>query len=80
MICCFEGFLSTEDDIISGNMGLKDQLMVLKWIQKNIALFGGDPTKVTIIGQSAGGASVTYHILSPNSKGTKEVFLFSFLY
>ncbi|CAH1113445.1 unnamed protein product [Psylliodes chrysocephalus] len=63
------GFLSTGDELIRGNMGLKDQLLALKWVQKNIHLFGGDPKKVTIKGQSAGSASVTYHILSPASKG-----------
>nr|WEM02080.1 esterase [Phaedon brassicae] len=63
------GFLSTGDEVISGNMGLKDQQFALKWVQTNIHLFGGDPGKVTIMGQSAGGASVTYHILSPGSAG-----------
>ncbi|KAG5884898.1 hypothetical protein JTB14_032583 [Gonioctena quinquepunctata] len=63
------GFLSTGDDVIPGNMGLKDQLLAMKWVKNNIHLFGGDPNKITIIGGSAGGASVTYHILSPQSKG-----------
>lgn len=63
------GFLSTGDKAISGNMGLKDQRLALKWIQQNIHLFGGDPEKVTIMGQSAGSASVTYQILSPGSAG-----------
>ncbi|KAG5879329.1 hypothetical protein JTB14_030192 [Gonioctena quinquepunctata] len=63
------GFLSTGDGVIPGNMGLKDQLMAMKWVKNNIHLFGGDPNKVTLSGRSAGGASVTYHILSPQSKG-----------
>ncbi|KAG5884900.1 hypothetical protein JTB14_032585 [Gonioctena quinquepunctata] len=63
------GFLSTEDTVIPGNMGLKDQQFALKWVQTNIHLFGGDPKKVTIMGQSAGGASVTYQILSLGSQG-----------
>ncbi|XP_025194178.1 venom carboxylesterase-6-like [Melanaphis sacchari] len=63
------GFISTEDDVIPGNYGLKDQVMALRWVQKNIANFGGDPDQVTIFGESAGGASVGYHLLSPLSKG-----------
>ncbi|KAJ8957066.1 hypothetical protein NQ318_007279 [Aromia moschata] len=63
------GFLSTGDTVIPGNMGLKDQQFGLKWVQQNIHLFGGDPNQVTIMGQSAGGASVTYQILSPSSAG-----------
>uniref|UniRef100_A0A1B6J7A4 Carboxylic ester hydrolase n=1 Tax=Homalodisca liturata TaxID=320908 RepID=A0A1B6J7A4_9HEMI len=63
------GFLSTEDDIVPGNNGLKDQVMALQWLQKNIAAFGGNAGSVTITGMSAGGASVHYHYLSPRSVG-----------
>lgn len=63
------GFLSTEDHILPGNMGLKDQSMALRWTWENILAFGGDPRKITIIGISAGAASVHYHYLSPMSKG-----------
>uniref|UniRef100_A0AAG5D6Z8 Carboxylic ester hydrolase n=1 Tax=Anopheles atroparvus TaxID=41427 RepID=A0AAG5D6Z8_ANOAO len=63
------GFLSTEDDIIPGNFGLKDQVTALQWVRKNIRHFGGDPGRVTLVGFSAGGASVHLHYLSPMSRG-----------
>ena len=63
------GFLSTEDSVMPGNLGLKDQTMALEWVQKNIILFGGDKTRVTIFGESAGGASVHFHMLTPKSRG-----------
>lgn len=63
------GFLSTEDGVIPGNFGLKDQVEALRWIQRNIASFNGDPKKVTIVGFSAGGASVQLQYMSPLSDG-----------
>jgi carboxylesterase type B len=53
-------------------MGLKDQTLALKWIQKNIDKFGGDPNSVTVIGCSAGAASVGYHLISDMSKGKTD--------
>lgn len=63
------GFLSTLDDAAPGNWALKDQVAALKWVQGNIEHFGGNHKKVTIFGQSAGGVSVHYHLLSPQSRG-----------
>ncbi|XP_044583859.1 venom carboxylesterase-6-like [Cotesia glomerata] len=63
------GFLSTEDDNISGNMGLKDQNMAIRWVKENIDVFGGDPENISIFGLSAGGVSVHFQYLSRLSKG-----------
>ncbi|XP_011690277.1 PREDICTED: esterase E4-like, partial [Wasmannia auropunctata] len=63
------GFLNLYDKVATGNQGLKDVIMALRWIQKNISEFGGDPENVTIFGESVGGAIVHYLTLSPLAKG-----------
>ncbi len=52
---------------LRGNWGLTDQRLALQWIQRNIAVFGGDASHVTIFGQSAGAISVNIHMTSPSS-------------
>ncbi|KAH1004301.1 hypothetical protein HUJ04_004079 [Dendroctonus ponderosae] len=53
---------------ISGNMGFKDQVQALRWVRANIQQFNGDPENVTLFGESAGSASVHFHVLSPMSR------------
>lgn len=63
------GFLSTEDNVVPGNNGLRDQILALKWIKAHIEYFGGDSNSITISGMSAGGASVQFHYLIPEARG-----------
>ncbi|BES95427.1 esterase [Nesidiocoris tenuis] len=63
------GFGSTGDYILPGNLGLKDQVKALKWIQRNIRNFGGDKNLVTLVGMSSGASCVHLHYISPQSRG-----------
>jgi carboxylesterase type B len=63
------GFLSTLSSVAPGNMGFKDQVMALKWVQRNIDAFDGDVDSITLTGFSGGAASVHLHYMSPLSRG-----------
>lgn len=63
------GFLCLDTKDVPGNAGMKDQVAALRWVNRNIEKFGGDPGNVTIFGNSAGAMSVSYHLVSPMTKG-----------
>ncbi|XP_033502325.1 bile salt-activated lipase [Epinephelus lanceolatus] len=63
------GFLSTGEPDLPGNYGLWDQHYAIAWVNRNIRSFGGDPDNMTVFGESAGGASVSFQTLTPHNKG-----------
>jgi len=69
------GFLALDQlkqenqDSSTGNYGLQDQRFGMQWVQRNVHIFGGDPTRVTIFGESAGAFSVCWHLASSMSRG-----------
>ncbi|XP_054896290.1 bile salt-activated lipase-like isoform X1 [Poeciliopsis prolifica] len=63
------GFLSAGDSTLPGNYGLWDQQAAIAWVHRNIQSFGGDPSNITIFGESAGGAGVSFQTLTPHNKG-----------
>ena len=62
-----DGFVHLEDG--ADNRGLRDQVAALEWVQRNITAFGGDPSRVTIFGQSGGGVSIAFQLAIPASRG-----------
>ncbi|KAK4122612.1 alpha/beta-hydrolase [Parathielavia appendiculata] len=71
------GFLPSDVAARAGllNLGLRDQQMLLEWVQENIEAFGGDPKKVTIVGLSAGAHSIGHHIMYYSRSSTKAPFV-----
>ena len=65
------GFFNVPGTSTRGNYGMLDQIAALRWVKKNIAVFNGDPNKVTIFGESAGAGSVSLLAISPLIKGEK---------
>ena len=66
----FSGFICSGGKDLPGNYGLMDQILALQWVQNNIKAFRGDAGRVTLVGNSAGGASVSILSASPPAKGT----------
>ena len=63
------GLSAESPEAVSGNYGLLDQIAALRWVQRNVAAFGGDPANVTAMGESAGALSVSYLLASPKARG-----------
>mmetsp|Transcript_23054 Transcript_23054/g.74177 ORF Transcript_23054/g.74177 Transcript_23054/m.74177 type:complete len:581 (+) Transcript_23054:103-1845(+) len=63
------GFAAVDHDEGVGNLGLLDQRAAFEWVRDNVRHFGGDPSRVTIFGESAGAISICFHLVSPQSRG-----------
>ena len=61
------GYLGTKN--MTGNFGLEDQMVATRWVYDNIAAFGGDPSRITLMGQSAGAMSISCHMSRPQTAG-----------
>ncbi|KAL4711656.1 hypothetical protein ACJJTC_011364 [Scirpophaga incertulas] len=69
------GFMCLDTPEVPGNQGLKDQLLALRWIKNNIDAFSGDPNKITLFGESAGGISIDFHLMSTKEKLFEKLIL-----
>ncbi|KAA5784440.1 carboxylesterase family protein, partial [Pseudomonas aeruginosa] len=69
------GFLCLDSPDIPGNQGLKDQALALRWIKENIEAFGGDFSKITLFGESAGGVAVDLHLLTDKDELFNQVII-----
>lgn len=58
-----------DDELLSGNYGMKDIVAVLEWVKEHIGLFGGNADQVTLAGSSSGGAAINWLMYSPLSQG-----------
>lgn len=67
------GFLSTGDEVLPGNYGIKDIVRALEWTQENIEYFGGDPDQVTLFGGSSGAITVSLLTLTDATDGEMEL-------
>lgn len=74
------GFLNLGLKECSGNQGLKDIILGLKWIKDNIHSFGGDPENVTLLGSSTGATIIQLLMLSPAARGIYVVHFFISIY